>query len=205
VGQANVFSEPLLDDYGDGVKAGKNKRPYPRPEEEFRSQGEAQEELTTRQEYGAYRNKSTTRYLLNTLIELLSDESIERLSGESASLTSFIENLLIHLKSIGIIIPDVTDVRDYLMKHPDMDDLLTFVCNLAVETFGDAAELSLEVYHDPEIKDEYLILYIRQYEYQDNIKAVIKELRSKYKKALIESSGWILVTTDYNSPMKAHA
>jgi hypothetical protein len=119
-------------------------------------------------------------------------------------LTSRVENPLKKIINLGIIIPDVTDVRDYLMKHPDMDDLLIFACARAVELFGETAEISLEVYHDPEEEDKYLILYIRQYKYQRNIKAEIRDLRSQYRSKLIESSGWFLVTTDYKSPSKAH-
>ena len=127
----------------------------------------------------------------------------EEIVKSPKDLTSSVENRLEEIIKLRIVIPDVTDVRDYLMKHPDMDDLLIFASNRALELFGETAEISLEVYHDPEIKDEYLILYIRQYEYQRNIKAEIRKLRSLYRDKLIESSGWFLVTTDYKSPSKA--
>lgn len=171
--------------------------PYTPTRNVWKPDEEAQKERKLEEEQEAKKfNDTPFRFLLSSLIEHLSDRSV--------GLTPLIESDLMDLKDRGIIIHNAADVRGYLMNHPDMDSLLLFVCNRALKLFNEATEVSLEVYHDPEIKDEYLTLYIRQDEYKDNIKAVIRELRSEYKNALIESSGWLLVTTDYNPPGMVH-
>ena len=170
---------------------------------------EAEEDLAEREKEDAlYERMQSGQY--ESLPEVyVEDKTVKSPKDLTSSvypkdITSRVENPLEEIINLGIVFPDVTDVRDYLMKHPDMDDLLIFASNRALELFGETSEISLEVYHDPEVEDEYLILYIRQYKYQRNIKAEIRDLRSQYRNKLIESSGWFLVTTDYKSPSKAH-
>ncbi len=46
-------------------------------------------------------------------------------------------------------------------------EVVQVVCRTAAECFGEQVQLSLEVYRDPEIRDEYLTLYVRQENYDD--------------------------------------
>ena len=58
-------------------------------------------------------------------------------------------------------------------------------------------QLSLEVYHDPEIEDEYLTLYVRQADYDEHVLSTIEDIRAGYEGELAGRSGWLLVTTDF--------
>jgi hypothetical protein len=120
---------------------------------------------------------------------------------ESAGLTPLVEGILTNLGNRGIVVSNVGDVRDYLMNHPNMDDLLQSVSNRALEVFGETAQLSLEVYHDPEIKDEYLALYVRQEKYQKDIMTKIKAVWSAYKNSPDRELGRLFVTTDFSPPI----
>lgn len=70
-----------------------------------------------------------------------------------------IVEVLNQLHQDWIKIPKPAEVRAYLLRYPDLTDLLPFICKIARERVGIRPELSLEVYHDPEIEDEYLTLY----------------------------------------------
>ena len=111
-----------------------------------------------------------------------------------------IEKVLYQLQQDGITIPRPSEVRDYLISYPDMTDLLLSACDLARQQFDSQVQLSLEVYHDPEIEDEYLTLYIRQQNYDEDILDTIEDICALYEGKLAGKSGWFLVTTDFRSP-----
>ena len=94
-------------------------------------------------------------------------------------------------------IPQLAEVRDYLLRYPDMMDVLQSVCRTASEELGACSRLSLEVYHDPEIEDEYLTLYVRQESYNEQILDRLERIYAEYEEELAERSGWLLVTTDF--------
>lgn len=119
---------------------------------------------------------------------------------DSAGVTAQIETALRWLESSQVVVPSPAEVRDYLLRYPDMTALLVSVSELARETFGTDAQLSAEVYHDPEVEDEYLTLYVRQDTYDDHVLDMIDEIRVQYESALIGKSGWLLVTTDFQPP-----
>lgn len=111
-----------------------------------------------------------------------------------------IEDDLPRLSESGIVIPEPGEMRRYLQGHPDMSGLLLPVCKLASERFGPGTQLSLELYRDPEIEDEYLTLYVRQENYDEDILETIDTIRGEPTEDLSPSSGWLLVTTDYRPP-----
>jgi len=98
------------------------------------------------------------------------------------------------------MVPQPAEVRDYLLRYPDMTDLLLSVCKMARERFGAPTQLSLEVYHDPEIEDEYLTLYVRQENYDEQILDKVESICAEYEKMIAGRSGWLLVTTDFQPP-----
>ena len=118
----------------------------------------------------------------------------------STDVTAQVETTLWRISSREIIIPRPAEVRDYLVRYPDMTDLVESVSELSREKLGTDAQLSLEVYHDPEVEDEYLTLYIRQDTYDDHLLDVIDEVCAEYESALVGRSGWLLVTTDFHPP-----
>jgi len=120
--------------------------------------------------------------------------------GGSVGVTSQIEEVLKQLHQDWIRIPKPAGVRDYLVRYPDLTSILLFVCKIARERVGVYPELSLEVYCDPEIEDEYLTLYIRQDYYDEDILDTIEDIRTQYEVNLTGKSGWLLVTTDFRPP-----
>ncbi|MDP2897306.1 MAG: hypothetical protein Q8Q12_12260 [bacterium] len=115
--------------------------------------------------------------------------------------TSEIEEMFSSLSSRGIRIPDVVEVRDYLLRYPEMTDVVALVCDLASEHFGAGTQLSLEVYHDPEMDDEYLTLHVRQQRYEQHIMKKIEDLWKACGPYLADTSGWLLLTTDFAPPI----
>lgn len=119
---------------------------------------------------------------------------------QSSVLTYQIEKALFLLSSRKFNFPQPNEVRDYLLRYPDMTDLALSVCAAVSARFGAYAQLSLEVYHDPEIEDEYLTLYVRQQDYAENLLDGLEEISEEYEEELAERTGWLLVTTDFGPP-----
>lgn len=91
------------------------------------------------------------------------------------------------------------EVRLYLDKYPDLSNIVTEVCRKARSDFGPNASLTLQVYHDPEIEDEYLVLYVRLPSYPPDIMARIRAVTAAHECQLSDMVGTILVTTDFGS------
>lgn len=124
----------------------------------------------------------------------------ENQTATSSELKAF--ETLKMLTNVGIIIPNYIEVKEYLHMHNDMIDLVSAVCRVArTECFSNDTQLSLEVYHDPEITDLSLTLYARQLEYDKDIMRKIKIILASYGEMLAGKSGWFLVTTDFAPPM----
>jgi hypothetical protein len=118
-----------------------------------------------------------------------------------ADTTSRLEEVLTELLNEWFIeIQNVAEVKYYLRSHEDILDLVCGVCKGVREHFPSNTQLSLEVYHDPEMDDEYLTLYVRQEEYETDILRKIKVILSGYSDFLKGKSGWFLVTTDFQPP-----
>ncbi len=111
-----------------------------------------------------------------------------------------IEPTLERLCAQGIRIPRPAEVRDYLTHYPDVIAVAGKACEAASALFAGQAELSLELYVDPEIDDRYLTLYVRQNTYDPNIMEMIGRVQEGYDCELDASSGWFLVTTDFQPP-----
>lgn len=121
-------------------------------------------------------------------------------SEEISDSTPKIDAVLSRLSSKDIAIPYPSDLRNYLLSHVDMLKLLLHASDLAFSHFGARAHLSLEVYQDPEIADEYLTMYIRLPKYDSTVMKQIKEIRKEYADLLKDASGWFLLTTDFKAP-----
>lgn len=115
-------------------------------------------------------------------------------------LTQEIEELLNWVKFNKIFIPKPSEVRNYMLKYDDMVDLTYFVCKTTREKFDYDTQLSLEVFHDPEIEDETLTLYVRQEDYEEDITKKIEELDEEYGEMLMDKTGYLLVMTDFQKP-----
>jgi hypothetical protein len=115
-----------------------------------------------------------------------------------------IENSLQFLQYyLGFRFPNPVEVIDYLQKHRGLYDTTLLACILAEEEFGARAQISLELYKDPEIDDQYLTIYIRQNEYESDIIEKIDAVCRDYAPAMTGDSGYILVTTDFHPPVES--
>ncbi len=101
-----------------------------------------------------------------------------------------------------INVESLSEIRDYLLRHLDLIDLLPFVARLAAEDFGPDTHLSFELYKDPEVEDTYLAFLARSRKYDQGFFEAIKRIRSGYTDLLAGKSGWILVTTDFDAPQQ---
>ena len=90
--------------------------------------------------------------------------------------------------------------RDYLAEHPDVRQPLMTAWNAALEEFHADAEISVEVFSEPDEDDEYLTLYVRQEEYQDDILDRIDAVRMQLRRSPTANIGRILLTTDFQPP-----
>jgi hypothetical protein len=114
--------------------------------------------------------------------------------------TFLVEELLKHLKANNIIIPNLSEIHKYLLDNMDMIDFLKSVCMATLEKFPQSeslTQLSLEMYHDPEIEDTHPILYIRQDKYDENIFKMIDDIFTEYQEEFSKINGWLLITTDF--------
>ncbi len=111
-----------------------------------------------------------------------------------------VEPLLESLRARGIRIPRPAEVSDYLTHYPDVIELAEKVCELTREEFDGSAELSLELYRDPEIDDQYLTLYVRPDVWDQVTWDKIERIHYGYELELADLSGWFLVMADFRAP-----
>jgi hypothetical protein len=110
-----------------------------------------------------------------------------------------IEDVMNQLSLNHITIPAPDEIRSYLFTYSDMADVLSSVTDIVTERFRESARLSLEIYKDPEAEDKYLSLYIRQENYDDAFFESLNDVRARYNELLNGKTGWIVVTTDFNT------
>lgn len=101
---------------------------------------------------------------------------------------------------LGFIIPNPGEVTRHLHQNIGLYDVVLYACMLTEETFGKTAQVTLELYSDPEIDDEYLTLCIRQSHYDEDIMDKIDRICSQYEPDLDSCKGWFVVTTDFLTP-----
>ena len=96
-----------------------------------------------------------------------------------------------------VSIRNAADVEGYVAQHPTLRSLLNRICEQARVEFGRDAELTLELYRDPEIDDRYLTLLVRQPQYDANIVERLDQLAAQFADELDRCTGDLLVTTDF--------
>jgi len=90
-------------------------------------------------------------------------------------------------------------IREYLSLFADTAEVAFHAVEAARRRFPDA-QLVLDVYQDPEIDDEYLVLYVRMPHYDDSVMERIAAAEAEYLDVLADKSGWIQLTTDFRTP-----
>lgn len=174
---------------------------YQRSDEKFIPLKEVQKEQKNREKQNAIQDRlARVRFLLNSAIELLSDESSELLHDESASLTPLIESALWWFHGNKVAVQEPAEVSNYLLRYPDLIDILPEICTTVIGRFGKDAQLLLRVRRDPGLGDGYLALYVRRPKYDEQILDTIDEIHSEYEEELKRRKGWLIITTDFLPP-----
>ncbi len=114
----------------------------------------------------------------------------------TVALEKEVQEALEKVQAMGISVSDAEGVREYLLRFPDMVQATVQVCEIVRREIPDA-HLSLDVYRDPEIDDEHLILYARFPHYDATVLQKIRDARGKYRQHLVGKKGWLLLTTDF--------
>jgi hypothetical protein len=105
--------------------------------------------------------------------------------------------LLHRLAPFNVAWTNRDEVEASLANHPDLAPLLERVCDRLREEFGQHAELSLEIYKDPEQQDQYPVLYVRQRKYEAGILKRIESVVNPFLPQIEAASGDLLITTDF--------
>jgi hypothetical protein len=101
------------------------------------------------------------------------------------------------LASSAVEVRHVAEVRAYLDQHSDMYGVAEEICKATRQQFGPEAFITLQVYRDPEIDDEYLRLRVRLRSYGPDMTQRIRSVSAPYESDLCDKSGSIIVTTDF--------
>ncbi|MGI8554307.1 MAG: hypothetical protein ACR2PL_26510 [Dehalococcoidia bacterium] len=100
----------------------------------------------------------------------------------------------------GVAIPAPTEILEYLQQHGDIVQPLLVTAEKFTQHFAGRAQLSLELHKSRESHDEYLVLYVRQQEYDKRIMQEIFHLRDELDGEITSVSGWLVATTDFRQP-----
>jgi hypothetical protein len=123
-----------------------------------------------------------------------------RTDSISFEIDKFLSDVSKYVKIINVF-----DVRNFLnsesFKLSSYETIITKIIKLKRVEFGDSAQLSLQINRDPEIDNEFLKFYIRQNEYSTDFMDKIDRLQEKYFEDLHKYDIWLLVSTDFKSPI----
>lgn len=132
---------------------------------------------------------------VETFVESL---QIRRYPSEAERTTAFFASFLGILRQ-GVRVLEIEQVQNYLLRFPDIIDVIPYVVREA-RRFLPEAKLVLTVFRDPESNDEYLVLYARFPRYDISTMKRIQAARRAYRQFVINKSGWIILTTDFQHP-----
>lgn len=109
------------------------------------------------------------------------------------------------LTATGVISENWASVRAYLRRHRNLSSLLPKIINGVRNEFGPGADLSLDVYRDPEIDDQYLTLRVSLPRYGPDTMNRIEAVSRRFERHIRPSSGYLLLTTDFRPARATHA
>jgi hypothetical protein len=89
--------------------------------------------------------------------------------------------------------------KEYLLQFTDLLDVVSIVVDAAKKRFPEA-QLVMDVYQDPEIDDDHLVLYVRLRSYDDSVIEQLRKARTEFRNQLVKKKGWIHLTTDFRKP-----
>jgi hypothetical protein len=87
-------------------------------------------------------------------------------------------------------------IKLYLSRFKQLIDLLPTAVGIARKHFPEA-RIVLDVYLDPEIKDSYIVLYIRLRQYEDSFIERLSIAEKELLPLLVNKKFWIQLSTDF--------
>ncbi len=155
----------------------------------------------SRGEETVQRKSEILRYLEERITYIT--QTIEQLEQELCKTqNSFelqIQQVLKEFSERGVFLKHIDNIREYLLRFPDIIDILLPAVDALIKYFPNA-QLILDVYKDPEIEDSYLIIYVRLERYYESFIEQLEKAESEFLDLLVDKEGWIQVTTDFRVP-----
>ena len=118
--------------------------------------------------------------------------------GRSVSIYEMAVQALKHIQANRVEMKNPGEILHYILQHPGVVDMLQTAVRIARREFPDA-HFTLQVYHDPEIEDTYLALYVRAETYDETFLERLKQM-DQVLDQLPGGDGWLLITTDFRRP-----
>lgn len=107
------------------------------------------------------------------------------------------------LRNTGLHVQAGEGVLRYLACHPDVINAVLPLAAGAQRRARAGDTWSLELHRDPETGSEYLTLQLRRQAYDADTLEVVDTVGAIAERLLARTSGWILVTTDFQPPSDA--
>jgi hypothetical protein len=104
------------------------------------------------------------------------------------------------LAAAGVQVADADAVKGYLLRRPDLTPVVWAVASRAKARCGNGDQVALDLYRDPEIEQEHLVIYLRFQEYGEEAMRTLRGLGEEAAVLLRRVAGWLLVTTDFRTP-----
>jgi len=99
-------------------------------------------------------------------------------------------------KYLGFKIENQKAVIQYILNNADIDLVLIDALHAVADAFVES-ESTLTLYQDPELKDEYLTIYVRMSHYPEHMFEKIDALLPRYQEKFTLTPGWLVITTDF--------
>jgi hypothetical protein len=120
---------------------------------------------------------------------------------DKSALDARVDRLFEEMAGLHVNIPRKEEVRRYLAGHTEGLPVLVPIVARARQEFPVPAQLSLELYQDPETGEQDLKLYVRQASYEQGFWSRLLKICEPFEEDFAAmSAGWLHVTTDYRSP-----
>ena len=138
------------------------------------------------------------------LTELYVNNSVDRYYYEYSNSTSIYQNVVadsLHVltKNLQVQVLNQKSVVDYLVQNEGFDLAVLYASLRIRETFGNSAEVVLDIDEDAE-SSTLLEITVRKREYceNDDILTVLDTISLEYESDFLESDGWLVLTTDFH-------
>lgn len=115
--------------------------------------------------------------------------------------TRQINDLLRWLRACGVRLENPDKIRRHLLAEPMPIEAVAGAVASALGEFSEA-EFELEVYEDPELRDQHLVLNVRFETYANDLMDRIRAVREQCRDGLHGERWWLHLTTDFRKPKR---